>query len=77
MATTALKAHNTWTVTALTARKKLTHWLQRGLQNQARLVAKGYTQKVGLDCYKTFPCVAKLVTVRCLLAIALDPIKYE
>jgi hypothetical protein len=36
----------------------------------ARLVAKGFTQKVGIDYTKTFSHVAKLVTARVLLSIA-------
>lgn len=38
--------------------------------NKALLVERGFTQVEGEDFHETFALVAKLVTVRCLLAIA-------
>ena len=63
----ALEANHTWVLTPLPSHKKTIgcKWVYK-----ARLVAKGFTQKEGIDYLETFFLVAKLVSIKCLLAIA-------
>jgi hypothetical protein len=47
-----------------------TRWAWCGARNKARLVAKGYSQFEGLDFDKTYAPVARLESIRILLAYA-------
>ncbi|GJS73677.1 retrovirus-related pol polyprotein from transposon TNT 1-94 [Tanacetum coccineum] len=76
----ALEENGTWELTVLLAGKKAigSHWIFKTKlkadgteeRKKARLVVQGNRQRHGIDYQETFAHVAKMVTVRSLLAIA-------
>jgi hypothetical protein len=65
----ALKANGTWSLTPLPAGKTSIgcRWVSK---IKHKLMAKGFTQLEGIDYQDTFSPTAKIISVRCLLALA-------
>lgn len=77
----ALYRNNTWDLTNLPAGRKPIgcKWIYKIKYKSngeieryiARLITKGYSQKEGVDFDETFSPVVKIVTVRCLINLAI------
>ncbi|KAK1425214.1 hypothetical protein QVD17_20561 [Tagetes erecta] len=78
----ALSRNNTWVMTDLPKGRKAvgSKWVYKIKHNpdgqvaryKARLVAKGYSQKEGIDFDETFSPVVKMVTIRCVISLAVQ-----
>ncbi|PHT54683.1 hypothetical protein CQW23_03169 [Capsicum baccatum] len=78
----ALEDNKTWEVVELALEKSAigSRWAYKIKYKEngdverfkARLVANGYSQQEGLDYHETFSPVAKMVTVRCIIALAVS-----
>ena len=76
----ALEANNTWTITPLPPNKhpigykwvyKIKYKADGFIKRyKARLITKGFTQKEGLDYIETFNHIAKMVSIKRVLAVA-------
>ena len=76
----ALESNGTWSLTTLLPGKhpvgckwvcKIKYCVDGSLERyKARLVAKRYTQQEGIDYFDTFSLIAKLTTIKVLLALA-------
>jgi hypothetical protein len=66
----AFDANATWELVALPKDKKPIRckWVYK-VKHNARLVAKGYAQTYGINCEETYSPVAKMTTIRAIIAM--------
>ena len=75
-----IKKNDTWELASLPKGNKAINvkWVYKAKKKakgevkryRARLVAKGYSQRVGIDYYEVFALVAQLETVRLIISLA-------